>query len=60
MNGDLKAWAIVLGVNKKNEKPKAGEEATGVTPMPDELNLQFIYGRLKRLLGGGSDGSADK
>jgi hypothetical protein len=54
MTGDLKSTAIILGLNKRNEKLKMGEEVPDTVAMPDEANLEFIYERLKGLIKGGS------
>jgi hypothetical protein len=60
MSGDLKSTAIIIGLGKKNEKQKAGEEALDDVALPDEANLEFIVERLKGLIKGGSGGPSDQ
>src|SRR5262249_13159295 len=38
MTGDPKSTAIIIGLGKRNEKPKTGEEVADVLAMPDEAN----------------------
>jgi hypothetical protein len=60
MTGDLKSTAIILGLGKRNEKPKTGEENPEPIAMPDEANLEFVVERLKGLIRGGSVGPSDE
>jgi len=60
MTGDLKSTAIIIGLGKRNEKPKTGEEVADAIAMPDEANLEFIVERLKGLIKGGSVGPSDE
>jgi hypothetical protein len=59
MSGDLKSTAIILGLDKKNEKPKSDSEIVDGVVVPDKANLEFIVDRLQRHMnrdsGGGSD-----
>jgi hypothetical protein len=54
MAGDLKSTAIIIGLGKRNDTPKPGQETPDSFVMPDEANLEFIYERLKGLIKGGS------
>ena len=60
MAGDLKSTAIIIGLGKKNEKPKAGDEVAEEVVLPDEPNLEFILERLKGIITGGSGGHSDE
>jgi hypothetical protein len=60
MTGDLKSTAIIIGLGKKNEKPKASDEAADDVAAPDEANLEFIFERLKGLIQGGSGAGSDE
>jgi hypothetical protein len=60
MTGDLKSTAIIIGLGKRNEKPKTGEENPEPIAMPDEANLEFVVERLKGLIRGGSVGPSDE
>jgi hypothetical protein len=60
MTGDLKSTAIIIGLGKRSEKPKTGEEVADVVAMPDEANIEFIVERLKGLLKGGAGGASDE
>jgi hypothetical protein len=60
MTGDLKSTAIIIGLGKRNEKPKTGEEVADAIAMPDEANLEFVVERLKGLIKGGSIGPSDE
>ena len=60
MTGDLKSTAIIIGLGKRNEKPKTGEEVADAIAMPDEANLEFIVERLKGLIKGGSAGPSNE
>jgi Family of unknown function (DUF5681) len=60
MTGDLKSTAIIIGLGKRNEKPKTGEEVPEAVAMPDEANLEFVVERLKGLIKGGSGGPSDE
>ena len=59
MTGDLKSTAIIIGLGKKNEKLKTGEENPDIVAMPDEANLEYVVERLKGLIKGGSVGPSD-
>jgi hypothetical protein len=58
--GDPKSTAIIIDLDKKNEKPKAGEDAADDVVLPDEANLEFILERLKGLVKEGKGGSSDE
>jgi hypothetical protein len=58
MTGDLKSTAIIIGLGKRNEKSKSGDEAADDVATPDEATLEFIFERLKGLMKGGSGGGS--
>ena len=60
MSGDLKSTAIIIGLGKKNEKPKAGDEVVEETVLPDKANLEFICERLKGYIKGDSGAASDE
>jgi Family of unknown function (DUF5681) len=60
MTGDVKLISILMGLGKKNEKSKTGEETADTVAMPDDANIEFIVGRLKGLIKGGAGGASDE
>jgi hypothetical protein len=59
MTGDPKSTTTIIGLLKRSEKPKTGEEVADVVAMPDEANVEFIVERLKGLLKGGGGGASE-